>query len=85
LVLIVLVLGGIGIGQYWYWVVLVLVSIGIGRYLYWSVLVLVLVDVGIGIWGRWLLVHHLKTQTLYFEKPITDSDSSTPRTYDQTL
>jgi hypothetical protein len=40
-----LVLGGIGIGRYWYWVVLVLGGIGIGRYWYWywywSVLVLV--------------------------------------------
>ena len=51
-----MVLGGIGIGQYWYWSVLVLVGIGIGRYWYWSVLVLV--GIGIGRYWRVLVLVH---------------------------
>jgi hypothetical protein len=55
-----------------YWGIGIGIGIGIGRFWYWYM-------------GEGLLVPHLKTQTQYFEKPIMDSDSSTPKTLNQTL
>ncbi len=51
-----------------------------GWYWYWSVLVLVGIGIGIGIGS---LLRKAKLEN--FEKPVIDSDSLTPETFDQTL